>query len=40
MEIKIGSEDLKRVLWITSVVFTVIGFLLALAGLAATVTVG
>ena len=39
MEIKIGSEDLKKVLWITSVVFTVIGFLLALTGLAATVTV-
>ena len=30
MEIKIASEDLTKVLWITSIVFTVIGFLLAL----------
>ena len=36
---KIASEDLTKVLWITSIVFTVIGFLLALAGLITALTV-
>ena len=33
MEIRIASEDLTRALWIASIVFAVIGFLLAAAGL-------
>ena len=39
MEIRIASEDLTKVLWITSAVFAVIGFLLVLAGLIAALTV-
>ena len=38
MEIKIASEDLTRALWIASIVFAVIGFLLAVAGLIVALT--
>ena len=39
MEIKIASEDLAKVLWIASILFTVIGFLLVVAGLIMALTV-
>ena len=39
LEIKIASEDLTKVLWTTSIVLTLIGFLLAVAGLIVTLTV-
>ena len=39
MEIKIASEDLTRALWIGSIVFAVIGFLLAVVGLIVALTV-
>ena len=38
MEIRIGSEDLTKALWIASIVFTVIGFLLAVASLVVALT--
>ena len=39
MEIKVASEDLIRVLWIASILFTVIGFMLVVAGLIMALTV-
>ena len=39
MEIKIASEDLAKVLWIASILFTVVGFLLVVAGLIVALTV-
>ena len=39
MEIKIASEDLAKVLWIASILFTVIGFMLVVAGFITALTV-
>lgn len=40
MEIRIASEDLTRALWIASTIFSVIGSLLAVAGLIVALPLG